>query len=59
MASSFHALILSLPIFAICTTDDDEVGCVGYLYVDDGGDSGGDNIFRGRQLIISASLDDP
>ena len=46
-------LILSDPIFAICTTDDDEVGC---LYVDDGSDSGGDNIFSRRQLIITASL---
>ena len=31
-------LILSDPIFAICTMDDDEVGL---LYVDDGSDSGG------------------
>ena len=46
-------LILSDPIFAICTTDDDEDGC---LYVDDGSDSGGDNIFSRRQLIITASL---
>ena len=46
-------LILSDPIFAICTADDDEDGC---LYVDDGSDSGGDNIFSRRQLIITASL---
>ena len=53
MASPFHASISSDPIFAVCTADDDEVG---YLYVDDGTDSGGDNIFSGRQLIIRASL---
>ena len=37
----------------LCTTNDDEAG---YLCVDDGTDSGGDNIFSGRQLIIRASL---
>ena len=43
------------PIFAICARQEDEE-----VDVVDGGDSGGDdpgdNIFIGRQLIITASL---